>query len=126
MTLTSCIISTIIQYRPFCTSPPLCDGEGIGTSEINQFLCWFGGLQKGMVRLTVTILYLCTAVDAEQQEILELILRSLGEAELYYLRALLMVSTGQSLVLAISLLFNHAPSHCLPVNPTESLMWCTT
>ena len=40
---------------------------------------------------------LCTAVDAEQQEILELILRSLGEAELYYLRALLMVSTGLSL-----------------------------
>ena len=35
-------------------------------------------------------------IDAEQQEILELILRSLGEAELYYLRALLMVSNGVS------------------------------
>ena len=38
----------------------------------------------------ITLLY--AIVDTEQQEILELILRNLGEAELYYLRALLMVS----------------------------------
>ena len=59
---------------------------------------------------------LCIAVDTEQQEILDLILRSLGEAELYYLRALLMVSTHQSLVLVINLLSNIAPSPCRVVN----------
>lgn len=96
------------MYRPFCTSPPLHDGGWLTTSDINQFLCWFGNLQKGTVRCTVatfvmTLLY--TVVDAEQQEILELILRSLAEAELYYLRAVLMVSTGLSFVLRVIMLF---------------------
>ena len=40
--------------------------------------------------------------DNEQQEILELIMKSLSEAELYYLRALLMVSiTKESIVTII-------------------------
>jgi len=41
--------------RAFCTSPPLHDdGEGLAPTEISQFLCWFGNLQKGTVTSSVT------------------------------------------------------------------------
>ncbi|XP_065883769.1 F-box/WD repeat-containing protein 7-like [Dysidea avara] len=61
--------------RSCCTTPILYDSDNFTAPEISQFLCWFGNLQR----------------DNEQQEILELILRSLSVAELYYLRALLML-----------------------------------
>jgi len=43
----------------------------------------------------------CVNTDNEQQEILELIMKSLSEAELYYLRALLMVSVNEEFIQTI-------------------------
>lgn len=55
-----------------------------------------------MMRSTPFLNVISFVVDAEQQEILELILRNLDEAELYYLRALLMVSSSLLFIVYIS------------------------